>query len=139
VIIKYLLCSVLLFTLIGQVNATEQAESNKPAAAWGGEAEIGILMTRGNTHTDSQNSKLGVHYHTGSWEHKFRLESLRTEDSGVVSANRFVANYRSTYKFSAVDYGFGALRHEKDCFAGFDRRDTEVLGYGRKLYNAIKS
>lgn len=137
-IIKYLLGSVVLITLISPVNATEQTESNKLAAAWGGEAEIGILMTRGNTNTDSQNIKLGVHYNADSWEHKLRLESLRTEDNGVVSADRFVANYRSTYKFSAVAYGFGALRHEKDRFAGLDRRDTEVLGYGRKLYN-VKS
>ena len=131
----YLLSIVALFILIGQANSTEQAGNNKPAAAWGGEAEIGILMTRGNTNTDSQNIKLGVHYNADSWEHKLQLESLRTEDSGVVSADRFVANYRSTYKFSVLDYGFGALRHENDRFAGFDRRDTEVIGYGRKLYN----
>lgn len=132
---KYLLSIVVLLTLIGSANAAEQAGSNKPAAGWGGEAEIGILMTRGNSNTDSQNIKLGVHYNADLWEHKLQLDSLYAKDNGVVSADRFVANYRSTYKLSTLDYGFGALRHENDRFAGYDRRDTEVIGYGRKLYN----
>lgn len=112
-----------------------QEEGTKPASAWGGEAEVGILMTRGNTHTDTQNIKLGVRYKTGAWEHKLKLESLRTRDNDVVTADRFGADFRSTYQFSAVDYGYAAVRYDKDRFAGFDRRTTENIGYGRKLYN----
>lgn len=112
-----------------------QEDAAKPASAWGGEAEVGILMTRGNTHTDSQNIKLGVQYTTGAWQHKLKLESLRTKDSGTVTADRRSADFRSTYQFSPLDYAFGAVRYERDTFAGYDRRTTENLGYGRKLYN----
>jgi putative salt-induced outer membrane protein len=124
---------VLLSILTQTAFATE--DKNAATTGWGGEAEIGILMTRGNTHTDTQNIKLGVHYDTPKWEHKLKLAYLRTKDDGVVSADKFGADYRSTYKFSALDYAFASVRYEKDRFAGFDRRTTENLGYGRKLYN----
>jgi putative salt-induced outer membrane protein len=130
----FLLVSVALLMLISRMAAAQEGE-NKPVSAWGGEAEIGILVTRGNTHTDTQNIKLGVHYSAGPWEHSLKMESLRTTDNGSVSADRFGADYRSTYQFSDVDYAFAALRFEKDRFAGYERRTTENLGYGRKLYN----
>ena len=126
---------LLAIAVFGHANASEQAAEAKPAAGWGGEAEIGILMTRGNTDTTTQNIKLGVHYHTGSWEHKLQWVSLRSEESGVVSAERTDTYYRSTYNLSRRDYAYGSLRHENDRFAGFNRRVTEVIGYGRKLYN----
>lgn len=110
------------------------ASAAKPASAWSGEAEIGILVTRGNTHTSSQNIKLGVAYTTGKWEHKLRLASLHSTDSGVVSADRFSALYRSTRQIGMKAYAFGDLRHVNDRFAGFIFRNTEVIGYGRKLY-----
>ena len=120
--------------LVSQVTSADEG-ANKPASAWGGEAEVGLLITRGNTHTDTQNIKLGVHYTAGAWEHKLKVESLRTRDNDVVTADRFATDFRSTYQFSAADYAYGALRYEKDRFAGFDRRTTENIGYGRKLYN----
>lgn len=131
---KFYLASLCLLSILGSsVNAAE-APASKPVSAWGGEAEVGILVTRGNTQTDTSNIRLGVHYNADSWEHKLQMESLRTKDSGVVSADRFTAYYRSTYNISPVDYGYGALRYEDDPFAGFDQRTTEVIGYGRKLY-----
>lgn len=134
-IISFLVSSVglLLFSQI----STARDEQNNPVSPWGGEAEIGILVTRGNTHTDTQNIKLGVHYTAGAWVHNLKVESLRTMDNGVVNADRFGTNYRSTYQFSAVDYTFGALRYEKDRFAGYERRIAENIGYGRKLYNTM--
>ena len=128
---------VMLSSLFVQSVFAADAKST-PDTGWAGEAEVGILMTRGNTHTDSQNIKLGVSYTTEKWEHKLKLAYLRTEDNGVVSADKFSGDYRSTYRFSELDYAFGAVRYEKDRFAGFDRRTTENLGYGRKLYNEKK-
>jgi len=128
----FLVGSVTFLLLFSQIAS---ADDTKPASAWGGEAEVGILLTRGNTHTDTQNIKLGVHYTSGVWEHKLKIESLRTRDNDVVTADRFGTDFRSTYQFSVVDYAYGALRYDKDRFAGFDRRTTENIGYGRKLYN----
>jgi len=131
---RALLGFALLSLMISSVHAAEEA-AKKSTSPWGGEAEVGILITRGNTETNTQNIKLGVHYKVDPWLHQLSLESLRTEDRGVVSADRFGAYYRSTYKISEPDYAYGSLRYEDDPFAGFDKRTTEVIGYGRKLFN----
>jgi len=131
---KRAVCSALCILGISQTSlAASEGSADRPAPAWGGEAEVGILMTRGNTHTDTQNIKLGLQHTKGAWEHKLKLAYLRTEESGVVSADRYGVDFRSTYQFKVKSYAFGALRYEDDRFAGFDRRTTEVAGYGRKL------
>lgn len=126
--------SVVLVLLFAQ--ASLAADSNgtaRPEAVWGGEAEVGILLTRGNTHTDTQNIKLALHRSKGPWKNELKLSYLHTEESGVVSANRYGADFRTTYRIRQKDYAFGALRFEDDRFAGFDQRTTEVVGYGRKF------
>lgn len=121
--------------VIGKSSSSTTTAPAKPVSAWRGEAEVGILLTRGNTHTNSQNIKLGVQYTTGKWQHKLRLKSLRASDNGVVSADRFSALFRSTYQIGLKAYLFGELRHVNDRFSGFDSRNTEAVGYGRKLYH----
>lgn len=110
------------------------AEEHKKDSAWSGEAELGLIMTRGNTHTDATNAKARVQYDTEHWAHRLVLEYFKAEDDTTTIADRFAAAYRSTYKISEHDYGFGSIRYEDDPFAGYDRRTSEVLGYGRKLY-----
>lgn len=133
---KYLLSSVVIIALIQPVYATEQTQDTKPG--WSGEAEVGLLVTSGNTNTSTQNAKLGVQYLTGPWVHKFRAEYLNAEENGVVNAQRGVADFRSTYNLNVRDYLFGAVRYENDRFAGYNSRWTEVGGYGWNLYNLEK-
>lgn len=130
---RQLFCAICILALVSPT-AMAQEETGKTKSPWGGEAEVGILMTRGNTHTDTQNIKLGVQYESGLWLHKLKLESLHAQDKGVVSADRFSAGFRSTYQIGEKAYAFGDLRHDNDRFSGFESRNTEVGGYGRKLY-----
>lgn len=122
-----LICSV----IATQPLAVEEQKKDSP---WSGEAELGLIMTRGNTHTDATNAKARMQYDTEHWAHRLVLEYFKAEDDTTTIADRFAAAYRSTYKISERDYGFGSVRYEDDPFAGYDRRTSEILGYGRKLY-----
>ncbi|MEJ2362554.1 MAG: DUF481 domain-containing protein [Gammaproteobacteria bacterium] len=126
--------AVMAATTADKPTTPTQQSTAKPKSPWSGEAEVGILMTRGNTHTDTQNIKLGVQYTTGPWQHQLKLESLHAQDNNVVSADRFSAAFRSTYQIGEKAYAFGNLKHLNDRFSGFESRNTEVVGYGRKLY-----
>lgn len=108
-------------------------EANPADDGWGGSAELGLITTRGNTETSTSNARLTINYKTAPWTHQLNVESLRAEDSGVITADRSEARYRAQYQFSARGYYFGSLRYEDDPFAGYDQRTTEVIGYGRNL------
>lgn len=128
-----LLSATIIYLLANPAWAAEPV-TEKPASPWSGEAELGMLFTRGNTETSTTNAKLKIQYDTEHWAHRLQLEYLTAEDRGTTTADRFLAGYRSTYKLSERAYAFGSLRYEDDRFAGYDQRTTEVLGYGRKLY-----
>jgi putative salt-induced outer membrane protein len=100
---------------------------------WKGEAELGLLNTSGNTETQSLNAKLAVEYQTAEWTHLFRAETLRAEDSGTKTADRDMLFYRARYQLANANFLFGSLRYDDDPFAGYDRRTTEVVGYGHQI------
>lgn len=114
------------------------AEAVKPEAEtkhWSGEAELGILMTRGNTSTTTVNAKAGIAYQENEWTHALRYEALRTEDNGTDTADRDMLLYRVRYQLEKANYLFGSIRYESDPFAGYDRRTTEVVGIGHQIIN----
>jgi len=123
------LCGALLLGM--NISAAEVASDS---TGWNGEAELGIITTRGNTNTFTSNAKLRVEYIDLPWGHQFKLESVRAEDNGTSTVDRFAAGFRSKYQFSERGYYFASVRYEDDPFAGFDRRTTEIIGYGRNLY-----
>jgi putative salt-induced outer membrane protein len=105
-----------------------------PAAGpWSGAAELGYVVTTGNTETQSLTAKLRVRYEALKWRHELKAELLKAEDQKLVTAESYKLEGRSEYKLSVRDYLFGLARYEDDRFAGYDRRTTEVAGYGYHL------
>lgn len=140
----FLLILLLLFQTIlqaaevtppGNQGEESKAESNKN---WKGEAELGFISTTGNTETQTLNAKLAIEYKIAKWTHLFRAETLQSKESGVETANRDMALYRARYQLAHSNYLFGLLRYEKDVYAGYDRRTTEVAGYGHQIYDLEK-
>ncbi|MGD8925748.1 MAG: DUF481 domain-containing protein [Thioalkalispiraceae bacterium] len=128
-----LLAVVVLLFSINSAMAAGQKQDTKQG--WSGGAELGIIITRGNTDTSSTNGKLRVEYNVDRWKHQFNLEAVRAEDRDTVTADRLGVLLRSQYQFSERGYYFGTIRYEDDVFAGYDQRTTEILGYGRNLYS----
>lgn len=111
----------------GVVTAVEEE------AGFGGEAELGVVTTSGNTDTRSVNAKARVRYLTESWRHEGRLEGLRTSDGGTITSERYVASGKSDYRFTPDDYLFVTVRYEDDRFSGYDYQFSETVGYGRRV------
>ena len=116
-------------------DATAVEAKSPRKSTWGGEAEIGFVMTRGNTETDSLNLKLLLSNERPKWKHKLQLKVLNSSDSNGATAESYDALWRSEYSLSIADFLFGSLRYEDDRFAGFDQRTTEVIGYGYRVLN----
>lgn len=109
-----------------------------PAAAdggWTGSGELGLVVARGNSETETLNARLqGVH-ETQRWRHTLGVAGLYAKDSGTTSAQRYVLNGKSDYKFSERSYMFTALRYEDDRFSGFDYQASLSMGAGKRFFD----
>lgn len=113
-----------------QILGATPAEPDKP---WSVSAELGGVITRGNSDTDSVNGKLQVGYERAPWRHRLNLEALGASDDDKTTAERYLAAYKADYRFDERNYMFGALRAERDRFSGFEYQVSESVGYGRRI------
>lgn len=110
------------------------AEEATPAAdKWDGAAELGFIMNRGNTESETLNAQLRVENTRPRWLHRVELKVLQVSEQQTTTAESYQLSGRSEYSLDENDYLFGSLRYEDDRFAGYDRRTTEVVGYGHQF------
>jgi len=127
---------ILLITLFaGMVNAEEEPKSLS------GSGEVGLLITSGNSETDSVNAKVGIKYEKEHFLSEANLAALysseKTEVDGKkedkVSAEKYNYSAKIGYKFNEADYVFINGDYEDDRFSGYDYKTTYSAGYGRKV------
>lgn len=126
-----------IFLLIFSANIGNAAEET----AFSGEGEIGLLMTSGNSETDSINAKAGLKYEKNHLLSEANAAALyrseKTEIDGEkkdkVSAEKYNYSAKIGYKFDEANYVFLNGAYEDDRFSGYDYKTTYSLGYGRKL------
>lgn len=105
-----------------------------PAQAdWTGKGELGGVLARGNTETETINGKIDMTMETSGWKHQAGFSILRTVNDGVTSANRWELRGESDYKLTERSYVFGALRYEDDEFTDYNYKATASVGYGYKI------
>jgi len=103
------------------------------ASTWSGEAELGLVMTTGNTETQSINAKTKVANEREKWRHTLIAEALNTADNIRTTSEKYFLSGKSDYKFSEFEYFFGIVTYEDDRFSGYEYQVSEVLGYGRRI------
>lgn len=114
-------------------NALDSAGAAEPQPLWSGSAELGGVVTSGNTDSTTANARGEVHYRPGAWRHHARLDVLLQSEDGQSSAERYAAAYKADRQLDERNYLFGALRAERDRFSGFEYQVSETAGYGRRL------
>ena len=104
-----------------------------PASPWKANAELGILVTNGNTKTKNITLKSQVIYEQDRWRHTLKAEALNSSDKGTTTAERYLASGKSDFKLGDKSYLFGLVAYENDRFSGYNYRVAETLGYGYSL------
>lgn len=128
------------------VTATAEATpaANSNAIIWQRSAELGIVVTSGNSETQTANAKIGVSRARGIWTQQIDLEALNasSEDAvtgnGSTTAEKYVANGKVDYNFNPDNFLFGNANYNDDRFSGFDYQATLSSGYGRALVKTEK-
>lgn len=119
------------------VSAVHAAEEEK--SAWKMAAELGMVITSGNSETSTTNAKFDATNEKEKWRHNIHAEALGTSttdpatDIATTSAERYQLSGKSDYKYDEFDYIFGTAVYDKDRFSGFDYQATVAAGYGRRL------
>jgi putative salt-induced outer membrane protein len=110
-----------------------------PPPPWSGEVSAGLVMTSGNSKTESSNAKGQVVYASEFWRNTFDAAALHTAQTdpatGLKSdtAERYTAGNKTDYNLTDRDYVFLSLEWQKDLFGPIRESTSETLGYGRKL------
>jgi len=101
--------------------------------SWKGNVELGIVSTTGNTETETINAKAKAVTEREKWRHTVFLESLNSSNGDDTTAERYVVNGQSDFKFGQHNYFFVMINYENARFSGYDYRVNEALGYGRRV------
>lgn len=105
-------------------------------STWKREAELGMVVTSGNTETETVNAKVKVVNDREKWRHTVKWEGLKTSDDVNTTAKKVNLTAKSDYKFGKYEYFFGLITYENDKFSGFDYQTSEAIGYGRRVIHA---
>jgi len=103
---------------------------------WKGEAELGLLITSGNTEETKVNSRLGLQHETQTWRNTGEFSSRYTETEDQTTAEEYKAALEADYKFDDQQYWFVRGSYEDDRFSGYDFESTLTTGYGNRVWQA---
>ncbi len=114
-------------------SADVTGEDATPKQGFAGNFSFGYLASTGNAPNSNLNTKLGLGYTKGRWQHGAVFEVIRATENGATTAERYDAAFQSDYQLNQKSYLFGYASYENDKFSGYNRRTTEAVGYGRHI------
>ncbi len=126
---KKSLISLLPFLLI----SSPLAYAEEKTGTWKNNIELGAVLTSGNTKTLNVNAKLKSVNDGESLRDTITGSANNSSDRNQTTAETYKASLQEDWKITERDYLFLRLGFESDRFAGFKRRFSETMGYGRDL------
>jgi putative salt-induced outer membrane protein YdiY len=121
--------------------ATILAMTSLPLAAtgqdsnWDGEAELGVLITTGNSEQTNLKGRVGLLHDTERWRNILEASSAYTEAEDETTAERYRGQAETNLKFSENQYFFLRGSYEDDRFSGYDFRSSATTGYGNRVWD----
>jgi putative salt-induced outer membrane protein len=97
-------------------------------AQWTGKAELGVMLSDGNTESKSANTKLDLTHQGSKWKNNFYFAALYGEDAEFANAERYDARYQADLRMTDKLSWFFGLRAEEDRFSGFAYQATASTG-----------
>lgn len=105
---------------------------------WEGEAELGLLISSGNSDETNINSRIGLEHEIAHWRNKGELSTAYSEAEEKTTAEEYEASLETNYKFDEKQYWFLRGSFDKDRFSGYDFESTTTTGYGNRVWSSGK-
>jgi putative salt-induced outer membrane protein len=113
---------------------------------WDMSAELGVLLTSGNTNSTSFLAKANASHEWREWRFKYDFNALLKRDDVFdaekgkevfrTSAEQYIFKLQSDYEFTATNSAFGFFSHTDDRFASYVDYTILVVGYS---FRALKN
>lgn len=113
---------------MGSVNASEMENPG-----WGGEVELGVVETRGNSDTSTLKLKAAAAHESIQWINSVLLEALNTASRDITTSERYLIEGKTKYRLEEQRYSFANGKYEDNRFSGYQYRATVAVGYGSRL------
>lgn len=117
----------------GLLASTPSFAEDAKKQPWEASAELGYVMTSGNSETETLLAEADGKYRYGKFEHIGHIEALNSSQNDERSAEKYMASAQSNYALGEHSYVFGVLTWETDKFSGYDYQASAAIGYGHKL------
>jgi putative salt-induced outer membrane protein len=108
---------------------------NAALAEWKGKGELGLVLARGNTETETLNAKVDMTSESDPWKHLVGFSALHSTSANVLTGDRYELHGQSDYKLSERTYALGSLRYDDDQFSPYTYQAIASLGLGYKFFN----
>jgi putative salt-induced outer membrane protein YdiY len=105
-------------------------------AQWSGKAELGVLLSEGNTESKSANTKLDLTHQGSKWKNSIYFAALYGENAEFSNAERYEARYQADLRMTDRLSWFFGLRGEQDRFSGFAYQATASTGVSYKFIDS---
>jgi putative salt-induced outer membrane protein len=105
-------------------------------AQWTGKAELGVMVSDGNSEATSANTKFDLAHESEKWKHTLYVGALYGKNATFVTAERYEARYQADYKITDRLSWFAAIRGEEDSFSGFVYQATVSTGAAYKFIDS---
>ena len=105
-------------------------------AQWTGKAELGVLLTDGNTESKSANTKVDLTHEGEKWRNNVYAAALYGENADFATAERYEARYQVDRKITDRFSWFVGVRGEQDRFSGFAYQATLSTGATYKFVDS---
>jgi hypothetical protein len=122
-------CTILLAMMVGVQSLAAVASEE----GWSLEAELGAVLTTGNTDQQNLKFRLGGTLDGEVLKHSAQLDGLRSSENSIVTAQKYYTFYQGDYKLQGDHSLFGRISYEDDRFSGFDYQADLTVGYSRLL------
>lgn len=104
-----------------------------PPPRWERQAEISLIATGGNTHTETLGSGGTLVYRPGVWQTDARLSYVRSVQEEVETAESLTAEVRESRALTSRADAFARAMYLIDRFAGLDHKTTVDAGLSWKV------
>ncbi|WP_018276110.1 DUF481 domain-containing protein [Teredinibacter turnerae] len=124
--------------------ATEHEEHQGPVSV---DAEVGALLTNGNTQSSAFKGKVDINHELKHWRNEYIVEGLYKRDEVTVgdgddaykedqvTAEKYFFSAQTDYKLNSEYQGvFGYVSYEENKFSGYKYQSTAAFGYSDRAF-----